>query len=189
MQHFYMNPEFGENWFGYEKYYKHVITTAPDNSVIVEVGSWKGKSISYLGVEAINSGKTIKCFAVDTWLGSGVEAGHDSDQYVRSGTLYDLFLKNIEPIKHVVVPIRKTSLEASKMFADGSLHCVFIDANHKYECVKEDIQAWLPKIKPGGMLSGHDYGFDGGPVHDAVHELIGRNEIVVYPANCWVYYK
>jgi hypothetical protein len=35
---------------------------------------------------------------------------------------------------------------------------VYIDANHTHEEVKKDIQAWLPKIKKGGIISGHDYG-------------------------------
>lgn len=188
MDHIYMHPRFGENWFGYEKFYSHVVKTANDNDSIVEVGSWKGKSISYLAVEVINSKKNIKCFAVDTWLGSGYEAGHNNDPYVQSGKLYDLFLENIEPVKSVITPIRKDSVSASTLFENGSLHCVFIDADHKYECVKQDIEAWLPKIKKGGIISGHDYGSDGGPVHAAVHEKFGSN-IVVYPANCWVYYN
>lgn len=53
--------------------------------------------------------------------------------------------------------LRKESLEASKDIPDGSLDFVFIDADHSYEGCRADIAAWLPKLKPGGLLSGHDY--------------------------------
>lgn len=53
--------------------------------------------------------------------------------------------------------LRTTSLKAAQKFEDGSLDFVFIDAIHDYDHVKEDIQAWLPKVKKGGMLCGDDY--------------------------------
>ena len=49
-----------------------------------------------------------------------------------------------------------TSVEASKLYENESLDFVFIDACHEYSCVKEDIIAWYPKIKKGGVLAGHD---------------------------------
>ena len=52
--------------------------------------------------------------------------------------------------------IRKTSLEASKRFSK-ELDLVFIDGNHEYAYVKEDIQIWSSKVRAGGILAGHDY--------------------------------
>lgn len=49
------------------------------------------------------------------------------------------------------------SVEAAKLIPDESLDFVFIDANHAYEFVKADIQAWYPKVRYGGIVSGHDY--------------------------------
>lgn len=59
---------------------------------------------------------------------------------------------------------------------DGALDLVFIDADHSYEGVKRDIAAWLPKVRPGGWLGGHDYRnsgnqFDFSGVDRAVAEL------------------
>ena len=55
--------------------------------------------------------------------------------------------------------IRKTSAAAAPMFNDNSLDFVYIDADHRYENVKQDIELWWPKIVSGnkGILMGHDY--------------------------------
>ncbi len=53
--------------------------------------------------------------------------------------------------------LEKMSVEAARDFEDGSLDAVYIDANHRYEFVVADIHAWLPKIRKGGIISGHDY--------------------------------
>ena len=53
--------------------------------------------------------------------------------------------------------IREQSCDAARYYADGHFDFVFIDANHQYEGVKEDISLWWPKVKPGGLLLGHDY--------------------------------
>ena len=47
--------------------------------------------------------------------------------------------------------------DVAKFITDGSLDFVFIDGNHKYEAVKEDISDWAPKVRKGGIVSGHDY--------------------------------
>ena len=49
------------------------------------------------------------------------------------------------------------SIKASGMFGDGSLDFIYIDADHSYEAVLADVKAWWPKLRPGGMISGHDY--------------------------------
>jgi hypothetical protein len=53
--------------------------------------------------------------------------------------------------------ILKPSVEAAKDFKDYSLNFVYIDGDHRYESVKEDLIAWYPKVMIGGMISGHDF--------------------------------
>lgn len=78
--------------------------------------------------------------------------------------------------------IRQTSKEASKMFQDKSLDFVYIDANHSYNSVKEDMELWWPKVKDGGFLCGHDYmntkeGNTVIEVKSAVDNFVEKNEI------------
>ena len=54
-------------------------------------------------------------------------------------------------------PIRLPSTKAARCFDDGELDFVFIDAEHSYEAVKADIEAWWRKLRRGGLLIGHDY--------------------------------
>jgi hypothetical protein len=101
--------------------------------------------------------------------------------------LYNEFLKNIEPVKDIINPVRKSSEDAVKDYKDESLDFVFIDAGHEYEDVIKDINYWLPKVKKGGILAGHDYSQDSPGVMRAVHELLpGFNRTSLI---CWEYKK
>lgn len=53
--------------------------------------------------------------------------------------------------------LRLLSMDAAQQIEDGSLDFVFIDGDHSYSAVSADIRTWLPKIKSGGSLCGHDY--------------------------------
>ncbi len=92
-----------------------------------------------------------------------------------------------DPYTHV---FRKTSKEASFVIPDFQ-DLVFIDGNHDYEFVKEDIELWLPKIRNGGILAGHDYhivGDDFPGVKRAVDESFGDD--VVFGKNyVWLHFK
>ena len=90
--------------------------------------------------------------------------------------------------------LKMLSVDAATMFKDNSLDLVFIDADHKYESIKDDINAWLPKIKKGGIICGHDYGgadngglgmFPG--VKQAVDEIFGTrvNAVPVTRVKVW----
>jgi hypothetical protein len=52
---------------------------------------------------------------------------------------------------------RMFSHEAAPLFPDGSLDFVYIDGNHSFEAVTQDLELWWPKVKAGGLFSGHDY--------------------------------
>ncbi len=82
--------------------------------------------------------------------------------------------------------LRTTSLEAAKEVPDGSLDLVFIDGDHSYEAVRADIKAWLPKVRPGGLLSGHDYDYPRFPgVAEAVTEAFGTEAVELGHDRTW----
>ena len=103
MEHFYSSVE---GWFNYPNFYKRMTDKMVDGDHYVEIGSWMGSSAAFIGVEIINSGKNVKFDCVDTWKGS---SEHQHVEEVKNGTLYEKFLSNIEPVKHVINPIRMDS--------------------------------------------------------------------------------
>lgn len=184
MEHYYQN--IGEDWFTYPNLYSNAAKHFESGSKFVEVGSWKGRSVCFLAVEVENSGKKISVDAVDTWLGSEEHLEHE---ILKEDGLYKEFLKNIEPVRHIVNPIRMTSLEASMLYEDESLDFVFIDASHKYEDVLDDIKAWYPKVKKGGIFAGHDYPSWPGVVQ-AVDEFFNSIQATLhFDEGCFVYEK
>ena len=160
-----------QGWFagGQKCLYEYQVQCGTNESHFVEVGAWKGRSTSYMGIELLNNNKNIKFDVVDTWLGSD-EKPHKEDSSVINNTLYEDFLENMKPVISVINPIKMTSIDASKLYEGNSLDFVFIDASHKYADVKDDINHWLPKVRENGMLAGDDLNWSG--VGKAVRELL-----------------
>jgi len=183
MEHFYHNIQ---GWFIYQEIYDIAVQTAKDRDHFVEVGSWRGRSTAYMAVNILNSGKQIQFDAIDTWRGSLDEEVHQQDPSVVNDTLYNEFLTNIEPVKHLVNPIRMTSMEAVELYADNSLDFVLIDGSHAYEDVHADITRWMAKLKPGALIAGDDYEWPG--VKQAVNELL-PDFTHFEQIGCWAYFK
>lgn len=181
MNHYYQS--LGEDWFSYPRIYKGAVRYFGTGSTFVEVGCWRGRSSVYLGVEIHNSAKDIKLVCVDTWQGS---EEHSGMPILEDDGLWRDFLHNIEPLNGIIHPFRETSLQASENFFDGTLDFVFIDASHDYQSVKDDIEAWYPKVKKGGVLAGHDYP-DWPGVKKAVDERFGKDKIAKWGS--WVHQK
>lgn len=176
-------------WFFYKEIYDFILSNATNGQHFIEVGAWKGKSASYMAVELANRNLNVQFDVIDTWEGSDVhrQGGPYEDPDVVNGKLYDVFLENMKSVEQYYTPIKMTSVDAAKLYEDNSLDFVLIDADHAYEPVKADIQAWLPKIKPGGYLGGDDY-HDGWPgVIQATTELLPGH--VNFNGVAWLYQK
>lgn len=171
-------------WFDFEDVYSYV-TARCCSGHFVEVGSFLGKSTCFLAMLIRDSGKPIRLDAVDTWKGSEGEPVHAEIRERVGGDLYAEFCTNLCRCKvdQIVQPVRLSSTTASRGYADRSLDFVFIDASHKYEDVRDDVLAWLPKVKLTGIIAGHDYGWDG--VRRAVDECFGPN--VTIWKNSWLH--
>jgi hypothetical protein len=81
------------------------------------------------------------------------------------------------------VIIKMASLEATRLFPEQSLDFIYIDATHDYEGVKADLAAWWPKLKPGGIMAGHDYADDCG-VPRAVNEFVAAHGLALAVTEC-----
>lgn len=83
---------------------------------------------------------------------------------------------------------RGPSVDMAMLLPDHSLDLVFIDADHSYEGVCQDLLAWAPKVKPGGLLGGHDYDRpEIGQVKEAVQEWCWdySKALIVGDCFCW----
>jgi glycosyltransferase involved in cell wall biosynthesis len=169
-------------WFEYPSFYKKCFDCCEDNSIIVEIGSWFGRSTSYMGSLIKESDKNIKFYSVDTWEGSDEEPHHKTISELKSQgkNLFDEYLNNLEDcgVSDYVIPVVSTSIDAAKQFDDNSIDFLHIDASHDYENVLADISAWYPKVKPGGLITGDDYIWDG--VKQAVDEYF-KDKTVITP--------
>lgn len=174
MEH--INSDFGEQWFTYPRLYRMLVENCRPDGTIVELGAWKGRSSAFLVVEAKNKSPNIKIHIVDTWLGSGEHTAGMTDG------LYEKFISNMSPLNGHYQPHRMTTDEAAPLFEDGSLDAVFIDADHTYDAVKKDIANWMPKIRKGGILAGHDYIHTWPGVIQAVNESISGFSTM---EQCW----
>lgn len=163
--HIYQNIE---GWFFHPNLYAKMVENCDPRGTLVEIGVWKGKSLSYLCVEAGKKSPDISVVGIDTWQGS---REHQNDPSVVQNTLFEEFSRNISPVASSLSVMKMPSLEAVGQFSDRSLDGVFIDGSHEYEDVKNDILAWAPKVRPGGILAGHDYVFFWPGVIRAVNEM------------------
>lgn len=163
-------------------FYESAFVMLPQKARIVEVGSFKGRSSSFMATLIANSNREVNFYCVDTWQGSEEhqKGASAEDADVVKGSLFDVFTKNMEPVLGYYTPVQLDSVAAALTFEDKSLDMVFIDASHDYENVIADINAWLPKVKTGGIISGHDSFYP--PIKKAVLETVGQTKII---GACW----
>lgn len=125
---------------------------AQNRHTIVELGSYLGRSLKMMAL--LCPGTVHSVDNLDGVGGSPHKFGTGMDE---------IFRRNMAPELESgkVIVHRKTSLEAAPDFEAGTVDMVFIDADHAHPAPLNDIEAWLPKLAPGGLLCGHDAGFRG----------------------------
>lgn len=85
---------------------------------------------------------------------------------------FQKLIKNTEEFFDKTIIVRQTSKLAREIFAERTFDFVYIDGNHDYECVKDDLK-WFEYVVRGGVMGGHDYGsYDGDGVKRAVDEFV-----------------
>ena len=117
----------------------------------VEIGVFKGEFSKHL----LNNWAG-KLYMIDPWR--GLDGSYDDiSNHNNHENPWLETQKNIEGFENRAFMLRGLSDQLVDLFPDNSLDFVFIDGNHAYEYVKEDIRLWYPKVKKGGVFSGHDY--------------------------------
>ena len=148
-----------------------------DKKVGVEIGVFRGD----LSWRLLASNRNIFLYLVDPWTEASEE-----DSYLRDTTDYvarfsqaehdetmRMALNAVKPFTGQYEILRMTSEKAAPRFNDESLDFVFIDGDHSYIGCSLDIRLWYPKVKNGGVFSGHDYREkDGYGVIRAVDEFV-----------------
>lgn len=167
------------NWFADRPSFKNLIDKK--NLVGVEIGVDMGVNaehiLKFLDIE--------KLYLVDPWKNYGDMKYHgvfqDNDEAEEN---YKHTLKLIEPFKDKVVIVRNFSQLAAQIIFE-ELDFVYIDGNHRYDWVRNDIITYWPKIKDGGQLAGHDFKKGEPGIRKAVEEAFGEN----YSQSNWDWWK
>lgn len=126
---------------------------AKKDTVFVEIGSWSGHSTSMIASAIKALGGHLSC--VDHWKGS---EGTELLKLAKDNNVYEIFANNMKGsgLWDYITPLVMSSKEAVAKFEDKSIDFLFLDGDHRYEQFKEDLVMWLPKMKVGGIICGHD---------------------------------
>jgi len=169
--------------WGYYQYLQDLIKTE-QCKIVAEIGVYRGK----LTRKILNAAPMIKSYwAVDSWkyyeeLEVDNQGRWKKEEWQKES--WDRLHKKtcrFYPYYPALRILRMSSLKAAKIFywAYYKFDLVFIDADHLYENVKADIEAWYPLVKEGGILCGHDYNSEvplyKNNVIKAVDERFGSN--------------
>jgi hypothetical protein len=175
-----LQPDFNEipGWFAYEELYDKMVEVANDNCVFVEVGAWFGKSTNHLAKKIRESKKNIHFTTVDTWKGTDDEDIHQTIVGSFSGDIFYEFIDNTIYSNNYgqIETIKDTSRNAANNFANNSIDYIMLDAGHSYDALKDDLNVWYNKVKPGGIVSGDDYGVFYGVTQAADEFFYGQFE-------------
>lgn len=155
----------------------------PVEGDIVELGAWTGATTCHLAAacEARGGGRVI---AVDTFDGQREGGGVYEAVNKYGGCTRPAFDRRAEASgfrRRIRVIPTDTAAAAEHYFGDP-IRLLFIDADHSFEGVQRDFEAWLPHVAPGGLILFHDYAMPEAGVRKFVEErLLGDTRIAGGP--------
>jgi hypothetical protein len=121
---------------------------------VAEIGVFKGRTMRAVMRSSVAS-NVEQWFAIDPWqpnelLYPGLGGIDSWDGYHKSVCRYMPWFPQLRVM-------RLRSLDAVSLFMDGYFDMVYLDGDHSADAVEADIKAWVPKVKKGGIIGGHDY--------------------------------
>jgi len=164
-----------QNWFN-RKQLRRVINLL-DAKKVVEVGVHKGDFLNWLSEDHMPG---CKFYGVDKWqVYDGYEFSRDCTAH--AGALAQA--KEVAYHRFAGSNVELICGESSETHGLEGLDLVYIDANHEEEFAARDMDAWWDKIRPGGVLAGHDYDHPGLPgAAKAVDAFVAKHNLVLYKA-------
>ena len=122
----------------------------PAGGMIVEIGSFKGKSSGFLAA-GLKSNARLTC--VDTWC-------NDAMPYDKAADCMPEFLKNMQAYLGCIAVRRGHSMDIARSWSQP-IDLLFIDGDHSYESCSSDLTSWFPHLRRGGWIAFHDCEEDG----------------------------
>jgi hypothetical protein len=145
--------------------------------IAIEIGAYSGEGTSIL------SNYFERVVAIDPW-----ENGYDKNDLASEQLSMDLifksFLERTNKIKNIKY-IPTTSAKAIKHFSDNTIDFLYIDGDHQYEFVKNDLILWKNKVKKNGIIAGHDFSFNS--VKTAIFEEFPDKTIELFDGDSWAF--
>lgn len=173
-----------KRWDEIIKRIKHI-----ESPVVAEIGVDNGKTSKRI----LKAHSGLFLFMVDWWqlpskensyASSGASIADKGEKYFKD--TYENCHKIATQYKSRCKILQGESAEMASNIENGTLDLVFIDADHSYDGCKHDIIAWLPKVRQGGWIGGHDYAHpDQGEVRKAVDEMFSEEKIKLGANRTW----
>ncbi|MCG3131014.1 MAG: hypothetical protein FLDDKLPJ_01789 [Phycisphaerae bacterium] len=149
----------------------------PGAGDVVELGSWTGLTTCYLGTACEARGRG-HVYAVDTFAGTK-EGGSSYDAIARhGGTTWPAFRRRVREagLEERTTALIGDTVEQAKAYPGGPIRMLLIDADHSFEGVRRDFEAWRPRVAPGGLIVFHDYAMPEAGVRRYVDEVVTRRD-------------
>lgn len=121
----------------------------------VEIGVFKGEFSRNI-LERWNG----TLYLIDPWRELSDDEYLDSSNHKNHQDAFAQTMESIKGFESRAFMLRGLGEEMVHLFKDNSLDYIYIDGNHDYDHVKQDLELWWPKLKAGGLLAGHDYLLD-----------------------------
>lgn len=167
--------------FGFVKMLNELRCLTSKNSTMIEIGSHMGESTMLFASSNIFN----KIYTIDPHTGDEIfnkTHGYSWDDIKKQFELNTRYFHNISLISDY-------SFNVADRFDDNSIDFIYLDGAHDYESVKRDLQLYLPKLKPRGIIGGHDYNDNDWPeTCKAIHDIVGIPD-TIFEDSSWIKQK
>lgn len=150
----------------------YIADKATDDMILCELGTFMGGSMCRLLSKLKELGKSPKVYAIDNWQYENISSASLAQGKINSAEEgYTKFQSYLEGLNLSCNILREDTAQAAKHFEDKSVSYLFMDANHGYGGVCEELKMWLPKMADKCLIAIHDWPSQG--IQSAVHDIFG----------------